>query len=129
MLVDPEVLITRVIKIKYFLDYLLLREPTRSSTSLVWKGLLEGRNVLLKGMQWQVGNGERIIMWKDLWILGCYGLNVGNHSIANPNLIMKDLISMGQWDINLLRTLFPPHLVNQIYAIYISDAEYEDELI
>lgn len=30
---------------------------------------------------------------------------------------------------NLLRTLFPSHLVNQISTIYISDAGYEDELI
>lgn len=106
-----------------------MRTPKRSSASTTWKRLLEGRDVLLKGVRWQVDNGECIFVWNDFWIPRCQGIDIRTQPAADLHLKVKDLISMDQWDIKILRNLFPTQLVNKISSIYISNAGYQDELI
>jgi len=36
--------------------------------SFAWRSILKGREVIKKGAQWRVGNGENILIYKDRWL-------------------------------------------------------------
>ncbi|CAN1146472.1 hypothetical protein LINPERHAP2_LOCUS15266, partial [Linum perenne] len=33
-----------------------------------WRSILHGRDILIKGIRWQIGNGQTIRTFKDPWI-------------------------------------------------------------
>ncbi|KAL5746909.1 hypothetical protein ACOSQ2_024206 [Xanthoceras sorbifolium] len=39
-----------------------------ASASLVWKGILWGRELLVKGLRWRVGDGSSISIYHDHWL-------------------------------------------------------------
>ena len=67
---EPSSLCARVLKGRYFsaTDFLNASKPR--SASFNGRSLLFGRDLLLKGMRWNVGNGLSIKILKDKWILG-----------------------------------------------------------
>ena len=38
------------------------------SGSFAWRSILKGREVIKKGAQWRVGNGESILIYQDKWL-------------------------------------------------------------
>ena len=41
-----------------------------SSASYAWKSIIKGREMIKKGVVWQIGGGEAIRVWGDNWIPG-----------------------------------------------------------
>ena len=39
-----------------------------SNPSYIWRSILWGRQVILNGYRWRIGNRENISMYKDNWI-------------------------------------------------------------
>ena len=56
-----------------------------SQIVLSWKGILEGRDILLRGARWRIGNGAKFSIWKDVWL----------PSLEHPNIqsLVVDLFS------------------------------------
>ena len=62
-------------------------ESTRpSKSSHIWKALYEGMKWLQDGMQWIVGDGKPIRMWKDNW----FPSGTLRHSIEGPLMPNKE---------------------------------------
>lgn len=38
--------------------------------SYSWRGIWNAKSLLLVGLKWRVGNGNRISVWHDVWLLG-----------------------------------------------------------
>jgi hypothetical protein len=68
LLTEPGSLCARVLKGRYFPDTDFLSAVKPRSSSYTWRSILFGRDLLVKGIRWGVGNGEGIKILEDNWI-------------------------------------------------------------
>ena len=66
---NPQSLLARLYKGRYYNSSTLLQSTSSTSSSYGWKSIQEGKNLLKKCMVLQVGNGRTIRVWEDLWLL------------------------------------------------------------
>lgn len=57
-------------------DFLSCNRGRRPSWALA--SILQGRELLTKGLRWQVGNGKSILFWKDKWVSQSHNFQVLN---------------------------------------------------
>jgi hypothetical protein len=69
LLHKPNSLCARLLKAKYYPNGHILDTVFPNETSASWKGMEHGLELLKNGIIWQVGNGEKIQVWRDSWIL------------------------------------------------------------
>lgn len=55
-------------KEKHFRRCNLLDVTAKVGLSWIWKSLISAKDLFLKGIKWQVGNGAKIKIWKDKWL-------------------------------------------------------------
>lgn len=67
---NPQSLVTRLFKSRYFPLDNILNATKGSSSSFVWAGIWEAKEHLRKGFRWIVGDGENIKIFKDPWLKG-----------------------------------------------------------
>ncbi|CAH9070607.1 unnamed protein product [Cuscuta europaea] len=86
---DPNSLVGRVLKAKYFHTSFFLEAKLGSTPSFVWRSLLAAQDVLAVGCRRRVGNGRSISIWKEAWLPG-KGLgrvcSIKPHGIADMNV-------------------------------------------
>ena len=68
ILQQPNSLVHRVYKAKYFLKETFLDAQVGRRPSYVWRSILAVRDIIKKGSRWCIGNGQRIHIWNDSWI-------------------------------------------------------------
>jgi hypothetical protein len=68
--------------------------PKPRSSSYTWRSILFGRDVLLRGIQWAIGDGRSMKITSDNWIPGCpaYMLKTTKEipSIATVHCLMDE---------------------------------------
>ncbi|KAI9160304.1 hypothetical protein LWI28_006978 [Acer negundo] len=60
LLISPSSLAGRILKAKYYKNGNFLQASFKPGGSYIWRSILWGREILHKGLRWQVGNGEHI---------------------------------------------------------------------
>ena len=68
LLHDDNSLFFRVFKAKIFPNGTILDAKEFASASYTWRSILHGRDVILKGALWRVGDGKQIKIWGDNWL-------------------------------------------------------------
>ena len=70
LLHDDNSLFYRVFKARFFPRETSLEAKDSSSASYAyaWKSILKGRDVILKGALWRIGDGKRVRIWGDNWL-------------------------------------------------------------
>jgi hypothetical protein len=68
LLTNPTSLCARVLKGRYFPRCDFWHAPKPSSSSYTWRSILFGRDLLLRVVQWGVGDGKAIKILSDHWI-------------------------------------------------------------
>ena len=58
----------RILKARYFAVEDILNVKLRKKASYTWKSILDGCDLLAKGMKFIVGDGTLVNMWTDPWI-------------------------------------------------------------
>lgn len=125
----PTSLAARVMKGIYFPcgDFLNVKSTNRSS--YIWRSILWGRELLLEGSRWAVGNGNKIDIRKDSWIPkknpACTYSFKGQTGIS---MVCDLKTETGCWNSELLDSLFSAEEAGQIMSIPISLHD-EDHLI
>ncbi|XP_057811840.1 uncharacterized protein LOC131026083 [Salvia miltiorrhiza] len=112
-------LLARSLKARYFPrnDLILVSKP--HNPSFTWKSLLVGRDLLLEGITWKVGDGSRIRMGLDRWLPDGEGnflaVNVSNEWEA---IKLQEFIHIDSWtwDRDLLAVVMPPSEMWKILA-------------
>lgn len=100
--------------------------------SFAWKSILKGRNTILKGMKWRVGDGRAIKIFKDQW-LPC----VGSGRVLSPPLDhdqemrVAELIDheLHYWRTELIDGIFLPCEAKRIKAIPVSLVSTSDWIL
>lgn len=68
ILQNPNSLLSRVYKSKYFQKTGLLQAKIKSNASHAWKSILQGNELLKSGIRKIIGGGEQTYMWLDNWL-------------------------------------------------------------
>lgn len=55
---QPESLVSRVLKARYFKHSDIMKDPLGNNPSFIWRSILWSQNLLEEGVYWRVGNGS-----------------------------------------------------------------------
>ncbi|KAA3463501.1 reverse transcriptase [Gossypium australe] len=89
------------------------------------------KGLLLKGLGWRIGDGQKVSIWEDRWVPGDEILNCQNLS-QNPSLVkVAELIDNNtrRWNEELILRTFAERDAERILSIPLSMRSHEDFLI
>uniref|UniRef100_A0A803QFF3 Reverse transcriptase domain-containing protein n=1 Tax=Cannabis sativa TaxID=3483 RepID=A0A803QFF3_CANSA len=126
---NPNSLLGRLLKHRYFSRNSFLDAHLGHSPSLTWQGIHWGRKLLIKGLRFKVGNGFRIQSGLDPWIPGhdefkpiCYS---GPSSMPVSTFILDTM----EWNLDLLHNYFAQIDIDRIVTIPLSFYQSQDRMI
>ena len=125
MLQQPETLCARVLKARYFVDGSILNATCPSGGSFTFRSILHGRDLLLEGLIWRVGDGTSIKVHHDNWIPRSGSLRpLGQTYIQGINRVCDLLAANGSvWDVAKVHAMFSPDDAEEILRIPIGGAK------
>ncbi|BFG30757.1 hypothetical protein CerSpe_170300 [Prunus speciosa] len=133
LLHNPDSLISKLLKARYFPHSSLLDAIPGSKPSFVWSSILSAIKVVTRGSRWCVGNGSDIKVWRNRWLPRPTSFEVvtppivGLEELKVSSLICE--VSQPQWNIQLLTSLFLPLDVEEILRVPLSLRSPPDYLI
>nr|XP_023912601.1 uncharacterized protein LOC112024185 [Quercus suber] len=132
ILTNPNSLMARVFKAKYFPFDDVLNSKKGSNPSYAWRSIHNSLDVIRKGTRWRVGNGRRIHIWDDRWLP-----TPTTHKVVSPRAdygdfpMVSSLIDLDtrRWKVDVINATFLPHEASTILKIPLSFNLPEDCLI
>ncbi|XP_075645175.1 uncharacterized protein LOC142616192 [Castanea sativa] len=132
MLKNPESLCHRVFKARFFPNCTILEANPLTNGSYAWKSILSAREVVRKGMVWQIGDGKTVSLKEDKWLPDQVYRSVSSPlpSIP-PNAKVSRFIDEknGKWKEAEIRRNFLPHEAKKIMSIPLSTRLPQDSPI
>lgn len=100
LLCDTSSLVHRVMSARYYPHDSFLEARRGFDPSYIWRSIWGAKSLLLEGLKWRVGNGEKIGVWDEAWLLDDSSSIVPTSNIESPaDLRVADLINdEGAWD-------------------------------
>uniref|UniRef100_A0A803NHT6 Reverse transcriptase domain-containing protein n=1 Tax=Cannabis sativa TaxID=3483 RepID=A0A803NHT6_CANSA len=125
----PTSFLNRLLKSRYFSNNNFLEARLGNTPSLTWQSIHWGRELLLKGLRYKVGNGYHIRCGLDKWIPG-HTEFTPIHYTGQPTMTVSSLITDSrEWNIELLNEHFGPLDVERILSIPLSFFPTNDRLV
>jgi hypothetical protein len=131
-LFNPDSLVARIYKAKYFPRTSLLNAKIGYNPSFAWRSIWNSRQVLLHGCRWAVGSGTQIRVMQDPWIRGDYGSWVPSPQGENVyQMSVNDLLNVGAhtWDSAKIASLFAADTAAAILATPLFDSVISDMIL
>ncbi|CAL1383578.1 unnamed protein product [Linum trigynum] len=131
---EPQSLLAQIYKGKYFSQGSFLSAQPRSRPSWGWQSILFGRQLLSKGLRWQIGNGQKAPLLNSNWI----PTHLPSSPVYNPRILPDDgdlTVSAvlypgeGRWCEDKLSQWFDPLTCQVIRAMPLPRQDIEDRLI
>ncbi|XP_065622877.1 uncharacterized protein LOC136064721 [Quercus suber] len=132
ILSNPNSLLAKVYKAKYFSYDDILNAKLGSNPSHAWRSIFNSLAVIRKGTRWRVGNGKRIHIWEDKWLPTRTTHKVISFSRDFGDFPMvSSLIDENSkwWKPDLVKALFLQFKANEILKIPLSYSLPKDSLI
>ncbi|KAH9725922.1 putative reverse transcriptase/RNA-dependent DNA polymerase [Citrus sinensis] len=127
---EPESLVTRVLKARYFKNSSLMQARLGSYPSFIWRSILWGRNVLEKGLRWRIGNGEQLLVYQSQWIPRPITFQPISPPSLSPDTTVAELISEEQsWKEAVIRQHFLKEDADQILKIPLPRQPKPDQVL
>ncbi|GAA0185648.1 hypothetical protein LIER_32936 [Lithospermum erythrorhizon] len=120
-------LLVKLLKGRYYRRSSFLHAKVRGNSSFGWRSLLEGRQVLKKGMRWLVGDGKDIDIWKDPWMSRINDFvtrDKEHHKLGKVSQLIWD----GTWKVEVVKELFADDDAYRILAIPLNKFHVRDKL-
>ncbi|GAU28280.1 hypothetical protein TSUD_256080 [Trifolium subterraneum] len=102
---NPNSLVAKLIKARYFPRSSLFEAPLGYNPSFAWRGMWHARQILSLGCRWRIGSGENIRVMHDPWLrgkvnkwvpspqpTGLYQLSVRDLLHENVNSVREDKV-------------------------------------
>ena len=126
----PELLVTRVLKARYYKDTDFSQARAGSNPSYIWRSILWGSQLLQKGIRWRIGNGEKIQICRDNWIPRPETFKPLSTRNVTAEATVSELISQeNKWDQRKVRQWFMEKDVAEILRIPLPRRPRMDEVI
>ena len=93
MIDNPDSLCHKVFKARFFPNCSILEAPEVNGGSYAWKSICSARDVVKRGMVWQIGNGASVSIKEDKWLPNqCYRTVISPLPNIPPNAKVNSLI-------------------------------------
>jgi hypothetical protein len=129
LLTNPQSLVARMFKAKYYPRCDFLKAKQTQNGSFSWQSILKASWVLKQGCVWNVGDGRSIDIWEDMWLNHQAGSIIWSKKPENsPLKKVCDLIYEDTkcWKEQVINQNFYPMEAAQIYTIPITNSNTED---
>ena len=129
---NPNSLVHRVLKAKYFPNSMASEVELGRRPSYAWRSIWNTKKVVDGGSSCCIGNGEGVKIWKDRWIPSPKSFKVTSPISAYSGMEkVSSLVDVDRrgWDVGKVKNTFLPHEVELILSIPISARLPEDSLI
>ncbi|XP_071909569.1 uncharacterized protein [Coffea arabica] len=127
ILTNPNLLVSKVMKAKYFPRSSIFECKIPNNASWIWRGLMAARKVVKQGVRKRVSNGRSTQIWEDRWIPDATNGRVTTMKQWDSRLHkVEDLIIQKRWNRNLVFQYFNKEDAERILSIPISLAGRED---
>lgn len=67
---NPESLVARIFKARYFPDKNVLEAQKGNNASFIWSSICEAKEELYRGFKWVLGDGRSIKNFSEQWLRG-----------------------------------------------------------
>ncbi|CAJ2637965.1 unnamed protein product [Trifolium pratense] len=132
ILQNPDTLVARLIKARYFPRSNLFEASLGYNPSFAWRSICKARQVLLLGCRWRIGGGDMIHVMSDPWLHGN-----GECWVPSPqakgmyNLFVRDLMidNYKAWNVTKIRMSFPVQVAERIIATPLIGSVYVGKMI
>ncbi|CAL5415865.1 unnamed protein product [Camellia sinensis] len=128
----PNSFCARILQGIYFPHSSFLEAVKGRRASWAWASILQGRNVLMEGLRWQIHSGANVQFWKDKWVPTLTKFKLFT-PVPDGSVISKveDVIdsTCQRWKVDVLRTLVSESEMEAIRTIPLPLASTEDALI
>ncbi|XP_062011862.1 uncharacterized protein LOC133728462 [Rosa rugosa] len=128
----PNSLLATTLRAKYYPDGDFLNARVNPGDSYTWRSLMKGRDLLHKGVRYQVGTGSNISMWFDPWIPRPHTFKPFSGVMEGlEGLRVSDLIDpeSREWMHEWLEELFTVEEMELIRKIPLSRRSPDDRLV
>ncbi|XP_057796787.1 uncharacterized protein LOC131012797 [Salvia miltiorrhiza] len=129
---EPDALVCRILKAKYFPNDDFLRAKVGSSPSFTWRSICAAQDLVRSGTRWRVGDGTGIKVYEDPWLRRDGRFHVSSHCPPNlSGLTVHDIFIPGarSWNVDFMETILNEEDVQEISRTPIVPTSNPDKLI
>ncbi|CAN1138108.1 Putative ribonuclease H protein At1g65750 [Linum perenne] len=132
LLSNPDTLVSRVFKAKYFPGGDFLTAPCPNGSSPIWQSIHATQGIVRRGYRWRIGDGTAINVWNSPWLR-----SDDNFFLETPratdliDLRVCDLFVPGLkiWDVEMIQYLFSARDASAILNIPLTPSNGPDSRI
>ncbi|XP_041025384.1 uncharacterized protein LOC121265781 [Juglans microcarpa x Juglans regia] len=109
LLQSPQSLVAKIFKEKYHKNTSIIVAKLGNAPSLIWRSVWNSLGLLKEGLRWKVGDGVKINIWGQKWLLSPSTYCVQSPiSILDANSKVRDLIDEDSkdWNEGLIGSIF-----------------------
>lgn len=122
VLTKPNELWVQVLWSKYGRSTSAKREFICKDTDLhLLKNIAQLWSIISNNIKYEVGNGQEVLFWTDLWLFGNSSLEdrcLASASLPEKNVPGQDVVRPnGEWDMDKFRNFVPIDIIKHIHAI------------
>jgi hypothetical protein len=131
LLQQPNSLVFRVLKAKYFPSCDFMDADVGRKPSYAWRSIALAREVLRLGLCWHVGDGRQICIWRDPWLPLAGSRMVHSKSQVLPSTAtVSELIDVDtrQWRFCFIKEIFSNWDAKAILSIQLAQVPRRDSL-
>ncbi|KAH9685108.1 reverse transcriptase domain-containing protein [Citrus sinensis] len=126
---DSESLMARVLKARYFKHEGFLNAKIGTNPSFIWRSILWGRKIILKGTRWRIGSGEEVQVYNSNWLPRPTTFRPISPRTLAADTKVADLIDPErEWKMDLIRQHFVQDDADIIQRIPLPRSSARDEL-
>jgi hypothetical protein len=132
LLQDPDSMVGKILKAKYFPNESFLKAKLGSKPSYAWRSLFGSRDLLFQELLWRVGDGKSIRVWVDRWLPIPISYSVqSTPKIISANATVDELIDveMKVWKSCLIKEVFEENEAMAICQIPLSPGFPKDRMV
>jgi hypothetical protein len=128
----PDSLAAKILKAKYYPSSSILEANLGNRPSYLWRSFMTAQPVLKNGLQWRVGNGNKIKVWNDKWLPRPTTYKpISPRRLLDQQACVSELINQTTrtWNTGLISEIFLEEEAELIRSIPLSPLPVEDRLI
>jgi hypothetical protein len=129
---NPDSLITRLFKTRYFSRSDFLQSNIGHNPSYIWRSIWSAKFIVRDGHKWSIGSGHNISIWDQKWL-------VNGAVISKPPNLVEELHHLNvsdlfgdydkHWNVNLVNSLFDTSVIDMVLSTPLFNSVNHDKII